>query len=196
MTQDSSNENPTIDASPASPPPRSIRRGQTSDLTYLCHLQKQWASNVGFLPNTALARYLRTDQVLIVDEGGDNAGYLIWTFRKDGLVRIPQVAISPELLRSTLGTRILNSIVRSARRHHCSILRLKSRSDLAANKFWPGFGFKPTAVIARPTTRGLPLIEWTLQLTDAATIAHMLATGGRPFKLGKTPPPTAPSYET
>lgn len=187
---------PPTDASDASPPSRSIRRGQASDLSYLTMLQKRWASNVGFLPAVALARYLRTEQTLIVLENGCPAGYLIWTFRGDGLVRIPQVAISPDLLRTTLGTRILTSITKQARKHHCSVVRLKSRSNLAANKFWPGFGFVPTAVIARPTTRGLPLIEWTLQLTDSAAIAHMLATGGRPFRIGKAPPPTAPTGDT
>lgn len=195
MTQQKAPENESIPANAASIQPRSIRSGKTSDLAYLCCLQRQWASNVGFLPSVALARYLRTGQVLIVDEGGDQAGYLLWTFRKDGLVRIPQVAISPELLRTTLGTRVLHSIVRSARKHHCSVIRLKSRSDLAANKFWPSFGFQPTAVIARPTTRGLPLIEWTLQLTDAATIAHMISTGGRPYRIGRAPPPSAPTNE-
>lgn len=185
-------ENTLIDAIPASVPPRSIRYGKPTDLPYLIHLQKQWSQNVGFLPSSAFKRYLSTNQVLLVNEGGLEAGYLIWTFRHDGLVRIPQVAISPELLRTTLGSRIMNSITRSARSHSCSIIRLTSRSDLAANKFWPLFGFTPTAVIARPTTRGLPLIEWTLQLTDAATIAHLLATGGRPYRLGKRPPPSPP----
>lgn len=186
------NENPPSHASTASVGTRSIRTGTTADLSYLKALQKQWSANVGFLPAVALNRYLESRQVLLIDEGGLEAGYLIWTFRKDGLVRIPQMAISPELLRTTLGTKAINSIIRSARRTHCSVLRLTSRSDLPANSFWPNFGFKPTAAIARPTTRGLPLIEWTLQLTDAATIAHMLATGGRPFKPGKSPPPTAP----
>jgi len=192
MTIMPTNENPPFDASPASVGTRSIRTGTTGDLNYLKALQKQWSANVGFLPAVALKRYLDAGQVLLIDEGGLEAGYLIWTFRPDGLVRIPQVAISPELLRTTLGTKAIHSIIRSARRTHCSVLRLKSRSDLPANRFWPNFGFKPTAAIARPTTRGLPLIEWTLQLTDAATIAHMLATGGRPFKPGKSPPPTPP----
>ncbi len=188
--------NPPSNASIASVGTRSIRTGNTNDLNYLKALQKQWSANVGFLPAVALKRYLDNKQVLLIDEGGLEAGYLIWTFRNDGLVRIPQVAISPELLRTTLGTKAINTIIRSARRSHCSIIRLTSRSDLPANKFWPLFGFKPTAAIARPTTRGLPLIEWTLQLVDTATIAHMLATGGRPFKLGKALPPKPPSLDT
>lgn len=185
-------ENRPSNASKASVGKRSIRTGTPADLTYLKHLQKRWSANVGFLPSVAFERYLDTGQVLLIDERGQEAGYLIWTFRKDGLVRIPQVAISPELLRTTLGTKAISSIIRSARKHNCSVLRLTSRSDLAANRFWPIFGFRPTATIARPTTRGLPLIEWTLQLLDTAAVAHMLATGGRAYRIGKAPPPTPP----
>ena len=185
-------ENDEIQASSASGPFRSIRPGHRTDHAFLVHLQKAWSANVGFLPATALLRYLDNGQVLVVEENGQLAGYLIWTFRPDGLVRLPQVAIEAELLRTTLGSRLMRRIVTAARKNHCSVVRLKSRSDIPANRFWPEFGFTATAVIARPTSRGLPLIEWTLQLADSATIADVMATGGKHFKIGKAPPPTAP----
>ena len=180
-------------ASPASGKTRSLKIGSIADLAYVLDLQKHWSQNVGFLPRAAFKRYLKKGQIILVNEGGLNAGYLIWTFRPDGLVRLPQVAISPELLRSTLGTRMMRSLIRSALKNNCSVIRLCSRSDLPANKFWPDFGFKPTAVTARPSTRGLPIIEHTLQLIDSAQIAHVLSTNGRPYRIGKRPPPAAPS---
>lgn len=185
-------ENPLALASTASKQNRTVRTGTIRDLAYLSDLQSRWSQNVGFLPRCVLERYLDREQVYLVAENTQQAGYLIWTFRPDGLVRILQVAIEPELLRTTLGTKVMRSLERRAITGNCSVIRLKSRSDLPANQFWPMFGFKPTAVIARPSNRGLPLIEWTLQLLDPATIAHAIATNGRPFRKGRTEPPAAP----
>jgi hypothetical protein len=113
------------------------------------------------------------------------AGYLIWTFRKDGLVRLPQVAIEPELLRTTLGTRIMNRIEKAAIAGDCSIIRLRSRSDLNANTFWPALGFSLTATLARPSHRGLPLLEWTKQILPTTELARILTAGRRAERLYK-----------
>jgi len=167
---------------------RTVVVGVPEDIKYVKDLQNRWTNNIGFLPACALERYLDRRQILIVRENDEPAGYLIWTFRKDGIVRIPQVAIEHELLRSTIGSKIMTHLRRAADRGHCSIIRLRSRSDLPANQFWPTLGFKPTSVVAHPTTRGLPLIEWTNQLMDAATIAHTLATAGKPFRRSRGAP--------
>lgn len=185
-------ENPVLSASSTSTRNRTVRTGTIQDLPYLTDLQSRWSQNVGFLPRCVLERYLERQQVYLVAENTQHAGYLLWTFRPDGLVRVLQVAIEPELLRTTLGSKVMRSLERRAIASNCSIIRLKSRSDLPANQFWPLFGFKPTAIVARPSNRGLPLIEWTLQLLDPATIALALATNGRPFRKGRLEPPTPP----
>lgn len=177
----------TSTASPAHPR-RTIRPAVPIDIRYLVHLQAKWTNNLGFLPRCALERYIDNRQVLTVLENNEPAGYLIWTFRKDGIVRIPQVAIDPELLRTTLGTKVMNHIRRAAVAGHCSIIRLKSRSDLKANQFWPGLGFRVTGVIARPSTRGLPLIEWTNELIPASEIAQIMQPTAKPQRLYRNRP--------
>lgn len=148
-------------------------------------MQKRWSNSVGFLPRCAFERYIEGQQILIVQENGEAAGYLSWTFRKDGIVRLPQVAIHPDLLRTTLGTRLLHRIETAARKGNCSLIRLRSRSDLHANSFWPSVGFTCTAVIAKPSIRGLPLLEWTKQLLPTNELAHLLTAGKRPKRLYK-----------
>lgn len=192
MTSHAATETSENDAISDSYPHRSIRVARDADLAFLLHLQKRWSGNVGFLPSAAFNRYIDNGQIFLVNERSQHAGYLIWTWRPDGLVRLPQVAIEPDLLRTTLGTRLMRLLVKQARSHHCSVIRLSSRTDLPANHFWPEFGFQPTAVIARPTTRGLPIIEWTLQLADTATITAAVAAGLRPFRIGKRQPPSPP----
>lgn len=169
-------------------PHRSIRPATLADLPFLEHLQAKWSNNLGFLPREALQRYIETHAVLIVAENTQHAGYLAWSMRKDGVLTIPQVAIEPELLRTTLGTRLLNRIARAATNGHCSILRLRSRSDLPANSFWPTQGFAITAVIARPTTRGLPIIEWSRPLLSPTDIATALNPNVRTRKIFRQRP--------
>ena len=167
---------------------RSIRPATSTDLSYLEHLQAKWSNNLGFLPRPALQRYIDQHSILIVNEHTQHAGYLAWCMRTDGVVTIPQVAIEPELLRTTLGTRLLNRIARAAMNGHCSVLRLRSRSDLPANSFWPTQGFTITAVIARPTTRGLPIIEWSRPLLSPTDIATALNPNVRTRKIFRERP--------
>lgn len=175
---------------------RSIRIAKSSDLSFILKLQKTWSNNVGFLPKCAFERYIEARQVLAVTQGGELAGYLIWTFRKDGLVRLPQVAIEPELLRTTLGTRLMHRIETAARKGECSVIRLTSRSDLHANTFWPELGFILTATLARPSHRGLPLLEWTKQILPTTELARVLTAGRRAERLYKrrTPPRVHESF--
>lgn len=172
---------------------RSIRHCLDTDLKYLMHLQNRWANNIGFLPRPALERYLRTRQTLIVLENDDPAGYLNWTFTRKGLVRIIQVAIEPELLRTTLGTKVMRHIERAAVRGKCSALRLSSRTNLPANQFWPQLGFQPTAIFHRPTNRGLPLIEWTKQLITPTQATLAVLNHGKGFR--RTNKAAAPSVK-
>lgn len=169
-------------------PRRSIRPATTADLPFLVYLQSKWTNNLGFLPRPALQRYIDKHSILIVAENTQHAGYLAWSMRPDGIVLIPQVAITPELLRTTLGTRLLNRIAKAAINGHCSVLRLRSRSDLPANSFWPTQGFTTTAIIARPTARGLPIIEWTKLLLSPLDLANSLNGNGRQRRIFRNRP--------
>lgn len=160
-------------------PTKTITVATPNDVAFLVHLQKRWSQNLGFLPRCTHQRYADNKQCLIVWQNDEPAGYLNWTLTRKGLCRIIQVAVEPELLRTTLGTKIMKHIERQAIRGHCSIMRLTTRSDLPANQVWPLLEYKPTATFQRPTTRGLPLIEWTKQIVDATTLALTLCTGGR-----------------
>lgn len=164
---------------------RSVRVAKPADLAFVIDLQRRWSNNVGFLPKCTFERYIDSHQLLLINENDDSAGYLSWTFRKDGLIRIPQVAIHPDLLRGTLGTRIMNRIAAAGIAGNCSIIRLRCRSDLLANAFWPSLGFTLTATIARPSSRGLPLLEWTKQLLSTTELARVLTAGKRPQRLYK-----------
>ena len=161
---------------------RSIRIGRPSDLSYVLDLQKRWSNNIGFLRKAALLDYLETKQLLLVLENGQPAGYLNWTCTRKGLVRIPQVAVDPQLLRTTIGTKLMRHVERAAVRGSCSVIRLTSRSDLPANRFWPMLGFHITAAFLNKTTRLLPNFEWTRLLIDPSQLAQGFLTDGKSFR--------------
>jgi len=163
-------------------PVRSVRVAVASDLSFLVDLQKRWSNNLGFLTRPALAQYIQDAQALLVVENGQPAGYLTWTCTRIGLLRIPQVALDPAVLRSTIGTKIVNHLKRAAIRGDCSIIRLRSRSDLPANLFWPTLGFRMSGVFANPSKRNLPLFEWTMPLLSPDDIATGLLTAGKSFR--------------
>lgn len=172
-------------------PPRTVRVARSSDLPFVVHLQKVWSDNVGFLTRAALREYIDSKQLLLVYENNAPAGYLSWTCTAKGLVRLQQVAIDAELLRTTLGTKIMRHISRAGIRGNCSIVRLRSRSDLPANLFWPELGFILTATFLNRTKRMLPLLEWTFPLYDPSSLAQGIITHGSSFRpiLNNRPPP-------
>lgn len=153
---------------------RTVRLAQPSDLRYILHLQNLWSNNVGFLPACTFERYIARRQILLVLQNDEPAGYLSFTTTHKGLLRVPQVAVDPQLLRTTIGTKIMRHLERAAIRNNLALIRLTSRSDLPANLFWPHLGFHPTAILTPQTKRQLPHIEWSKQLVEPTSIAQAL----------------------
>lgn len=146
---------------------RHVRQATSADLSFLLHLQRTWSNNVGFLPRACFERYTESGQILIVTENDTPCGYVSWTCSPSGLLRLPQVAVHPDVLRTTIGTKLVRHCIRAALHHRCSVVRLTSRSDLPANEFWPTLGFRCTAILTPRTTRNRPLLEWSLPLISA-----------------------------
>lgn len=146
---------------------RSVRAARPSDLAFLLDLQRKWSNNLGFLPRACFERYTESGQILVVTENNQPTAYVSFTASSSGLLRLPQVAVHPDLLRTTIGTKLLRHVIRAALHNRCSLVRLTSRSDLPANDFWPTLGFRCTAILTPQTTRNRPLLEWSLPLISS-----------------------------
>lgn len=155
----------------ASLPARAVYTATAADLNFVLDLQRRWSNALGFLPKCCHERYINAGQVLIVLDNGLRAGYLNYTVTPRGLVRLPQVAVDASLLRSAIGSLLMRQITTAARRGHCEAIRLTSRSDLGCNLFWPTAGFFFSCLTRPNSTRGYPLLEWTLPLYDPTEIA-------------------------
>jgi len=134
------------------------------DLAYVVDLQRQWSNALGWLPRCAHERYIAAQRVLIAIHNGQRAGYANMIISRKGLLRLPQIAISQELLRNGIGSSLMASLTELASRHGCAAIRLTSRADLPANEFWPTTGFDLTMTTYPDNARRQPLLEWTHQL--------------------------------
>ena len=150
---------------------RVVRLATPRDLSYLVALQNKWRHTVGFLPTQVFTRYVDAGQIAIAEENGWPVGYVNWCGTAKGILRTIQVAVEPEMLRDKVGSSLMQIMRQFASAHELSLIRLTSRVDLQANKFWPTLGFSPTAIFKRHTQRNLPLIEWSLPLLTADAIS-------------------------
>lgn len=159
--------NPNIPPGPALPPSHDIQIATPNDLPYLHRLQKIWGKNLGYLHKAILHNLIDARCAWTIDHNTQDAGYMLIYPRKSGILRVVQLAIEPELLRTTLGTQLMETLITAAAQHGATTIRLESRQDLHANDFWPTLGFTHTAT-TRSKNPNIPLkLEWTLPLQSA-----------------------------
>lgn len=142
----------------------SVRLTTPSDYPFVAALQRRYSADVGFVCHSAWRRYIDDGRCILSLSRGQPAGYILFNPCKTGLVRFLQIAISPELLRSRLGTMTMDLLEHAARTNECSIIRGTARLHSLGYLFCQAYDFTPTAVFNQPTTRRQPRIEWTYPL--------------------------------
>lgn len=118
-----------------------IRPATEADINAIIHLQEMWRKDVGRLPRSAHGDHIHRGDTFIVHHNGQHAGYLVAHCGHDKNTNILQVACHPDLLRSTLGTQLMQAVTTHAVAHQQLTIRLRTRIDLPANQFWPTVGY-------------------------------------------------------
>lgn len=168
------------------PPPKlietkSIRLAVPRDLDYLHDLQKKWAKNLGYLHKAALSTLIESGCAWLINQNSQHAGYLLLYPHKQGLLKVVQIAIEPELLRSTLGTELMETLIAAAGNAKSTSLRLNSRQDLSANLFWPTLGFTHTATTRSKNHKNPWMFEWTINLLSIDPAESYFSIGKIPM---------------
>ena len=112
------------------------------DLSYVVHLQKKFGHALGFIPRAGLAEKIERDQVRLVRENGEPAGYLHHGSIARPEVRIFQAAVQYDARRRHLGLALVDELVKRATRAGAAGLSLRCLSFLEANDFWRAAGFE------------------------------------------------------
>lgn len=144
-----------------------IRLATESDIKTIMWLQDAWRSSIGYLNRAAHAERIEKQGTLLIFENGEPAGYICTHPGQDSVLWTKQVAIHADLLRSTLGTLIMQRMITTAAAHGCTMIRLRSRPDLPANQFWPGLGFQFAGQMKLRTKKRTVVNEWTRPLTPS-----------------------------
>lgn len=140
-----------------------VRIATPRDETYVWHLARTYKHDLGFLPRGALTDRVQTGRILLATRNDAPAGYVSYTHRLDGITHLPQVAVDPELWRTTLGTALLTALIALATAAGSYAITLRSAIDLPANKFWPALGFH---LVAHTPGRRRELLHWALPLAQ------------------------------
>lgn len=168
--------------------PKRITVATDHDLPAIMALQRRWVDDVGYIYRSAHAYRIALRGTILIWENDEPAGYIMTHPRQDAVLTVKQVAVHPDLLRSTHGTQMMHRVITHASRHHCTMLRLKSRTDLPANDFWPTLGFHRAGRTRLITRRRTPVYEWTLDLTASQPIQSAQAVpAGNPAGLIAVP---------
>lgn len=148
-------------STPAEPPP--LRIASPADTSFVLDLQKRWTNALGFLPTAAIDWYISNGRVLLSDDNGDNAGYLLGrsSLRCQPHVQpITQAAVAFDAQRRSHGLRLVEGLATAAAAAGRQILQCWCRVDLDANAFWRAAGFVPIGIRRPHNVRGQPLILW------------------------------------
>ena len=147
----------------------SIRKATTRDLHYLHQLQLHWKKNLGYLHKAILQDVIDRGYAWLVNENTQAAGYILLYPRRSGILRVIQLAIDPELLRTTLGTQVMHTLSSAAGARGAPAKRQETRQNNPPQQFLPKQRFikKHTTTTTNPKQ---PLkLEWTLPIVNAIT---------------------------
>lgn len=154
------------------PPDDYVRPATQDDLEAVIALQRHWRDDVSYVPRSAHREHIDRGDTTLVYRRGDPAGYVMAHAHTTGLAHIVQVAVHPDVLRSTLGSLLMHDVHARLTDKGARTIRLRSRIDLPANLFWPGFGYAVTGRYTARTKRAGELLEWTRLLRAPYTPPH------------------------
>jgi N-acetylglutamate synthase-like GNAT family acetyltransferase len=140
-----------------------VRLARTNDIPFIYSLMNRRHTEVGYTPRGALLERAERGCLLLVVKNDQEAGFLNYTHRIDRTTHVSQVAISEELWRDGLGTKVMTALLIDAVRAGSRAVTLQTARELFANNFWPTLGFE-THCLTRGRRRWL--WKWSLDLTQ------------------------------
>lgn len=142
---------------------------RTADLPFIRGLQKRFSNQLGFLPDAALREYVDRGRVLLCQDNGEPAGYLLRPRRLASLpscVPLVQTAICYDAQRRALGLSLVEAAAAAALLDGRSTLQAWCRADIEATQFWRAAGFVAVAQRRTANARGHALILFRRNLLD------------------------------
>ena len=147
-----------------------IRRATQHDVSFIVALHRRLSGSLGFMPTEALREHVDLQHVVIAEENGDPAAFIVHGALKPTL-RIFQAAVHYDLQRRYLGSAILSDV--AARAHACGVsaITLGCRDGLESNAFWSALRFDLRSVELGGAKRRKMVNRWQLDLCDRSAFS-------------------------
>ena len=130
-------------------------------ITYIDHLQKQYAEQVAFYPLAALEKALEEHRVVTCEENGESAGYFWHGPLRPGMDIVGyQICVDYTAQRRHLGWNMVGQLLEKGRVAGCTGLRFGCASSNESNEFWRLIGFYCTKVTSGGVKRQRDINHW------------------------------------
>ncbi len=120
-----------------------IRDAQSSsDLDWLKALADKHKTQLGFVRRGELHRSIEQKEMLVIEEGGRQRGFVQFHHRRDGQTTIYNIIVASEVRGQGLGRGLIQALILACQAHGQTTIRLKCPDNLEANKFYKHVGFE------------------------------------------------------
>ena len=155
----------------------SIHLADTDSLPYIVDLSRRFATEVGFIPRSAMEAYITRGRVTLATQNGDSVGYFL-TSGLNHHTRIFQAAVQLDARGLRQGLDLLGELVTRSAFAGTKFLTLHCRDGLESNGFWSACGFQLDGLIPGGHARRKIVCNWRLEI-DAALRNPSLPYGRR-----------------
>jgi len=138
-----------------------VRPADASDLQEIKSLLDSHRGELGFMPLPALQRALERGWLYVAESDGHLVGVMDWWMRRDGILVLYAIAVSPSKRRHGIGRLLVSALVTLAQEHDMVAIQLKCPIDLPANEFYLREGF---TLIGEEAGKRRRLNHWGIQL--------------------------------
>jgi GNAT superfamily N-acetyltransferase len=119
-----------------------VREGTPEDLSEIKRLVDAHRHELGFVPRPALLAAIERGWLLVAEvDGLGPVAMANWWARRDGVVVLYNLAVSPSARGKGIGRSLLEKLVDWAKLRGALAIALKCPVDLPANAFYEHFGF-------------------------------------------------------
>lgn len=141
-----------------------VREACEEDLPQVKQILDSYRNELGFVPLPALVTALTRGWLLVAVQNETVLGVVNWWSRRDQVVVLYNIAVSPDMRGHGIGLLLLESLLQWSRLHGATAITLKCPVDLPSNEFYSRVGF----VLSRlESGKHRPLNCWTLTLASA-----------------------------
>lgn len=136
-----------------------VRKARVEDLDAVKALADANKASLGFVLRPALAAGIQRDWLLIAERAGQVIGFVHYRHRQDSQTTLYEICVDEASRRNGVGRSLVRALAVESQSLGKARIRLKSPTDLLANKFYQQLGFE---LVGTEHGKRRPLNVWEM----------------------------------